>query len=170
MPVLRKTSSRYAGLTEMKFYDLKEAYLRASSYCAYQERSQDDVRERLREWNIRGEDAESVISRLIEENFLNEERFAKAFVGGKFRMKQWGRLKIRQELRSHGLTEACIKLAMKEINEQEYRQTLYRLLEKKNELLKDEETVIRKQKLIRYVLSKGYENDLVWNAVEEMLP
>lgn len=169
MPLLRKTSSRYAGFAEMKLYNLKEAYLRASSYCAYQERTQDEVRERLREWHIRGEDAELVIVRLIEENFLNEERFAKAFAGGKYRMKQWGRLKIRQELRARGLSDFCIKQALKEIEENEYRQTLRRVLEKKNETLKDEELMIRKQKLVRYALGKGYENDLIWSAVEDML-
>jgi regulatory protein len=169
MPLLRKTSSRYAGIAEMKLYDLKEAYLRASSYCAYQERTQDEVRDRLKEWNIRGEDAESVIARLIEENFLNEERFSKAFAGGKFRMKQWGRLKIRQELRGRGVSDYCIKQALKEIDESEYRQTLRRVLEKKNDTIKDEDTIIRKQKLIRFALGKGYENDLVWNAVEEIV-
>ncbi|MES2731199.1 MAG: regulatory protein RecX [Bacteroidota bacterium] len=164
MSLLRK-----APHSEAKLYDVKEAYLRASSYCAYQERSQDEVKERLREWNIRGEDAEMVIARLIEENFVNEERFAQAFAGGKFRILHWGRLKIRQELRARGLSENCIKLGMKGIEEEEYRQALYQLLEKKKTSLKDEDPLMKKQKLLRYAIGKGYENDLIWNAVEQLV-
>jgi len=169
MPLSIKVAGRSADYAAQKLYDVKEAYLRASSYCAYQERTPDEVRERLREWNIRGEDVEAVISRLVEENFVNEERFAKAFAGGKFRIKHWGRLKIRQELRARGLSEYCVKQAMKEIDEKEYHQTLCCLIEKKNASLKDEETLVKKQKLLRYALSKGYENDLAWNAVEELM-
>ena len=154
---------------ETKLYDLKEAYLRASSFCAYQERTQDEVRDRLREWNVRGEDVEEVIDRLIAENFVNDERFAKAFAGGKFRLKHWGRLKIRQELRMRNLSESCIRQAMLEIDEKEYQKTLYQLVERKMQTLKDEEPLIRKQKLLRYALSKGYENDLAWHVVEDLL-
>lgn len=147
---------------------VKDAFMRASSFCAYQERTQQEVRERLREWDVKGDEAEEVISRLIEDNFINEERFAKAFAGGKFRIKRWGRIKIKQELRMRGLSEYCIKQGMREIEDADYRHTLYALIEKKNEALKGEELVVKKQKLIRYALSKGYENDLVWKVIDEV--
>ena len=166
MSLLKKTGVR--PNTEAKLYDVKEAYLRASSFCAYQERTPDEVRERLREWNIRGEDAEVVVSRLVEEDFLSEGRFARAFAGGKFRIKHWGRLKIRHELRARGLSESCIRQGLLEIDEAAYRQTLQQLLEKKNDSLQDE-PVARKQKLLRYALSKGYENDLTWSVLEDVV-
>ena len=166
MSSLKKTGVRPNA--EAKLYDVKEAYLRASSFCAYQERTPDEVRERLREWNIRGEDAEVVVSRLVEEDFLSEGRFARAFAGGKFRIKHWGRLKIRHELRARGLSEGCIRQGLLEIDEAAYRQTLQQLLEKKNDSLQDE-PVARKQKLLRYALSKGYENDLTWNVLEDVV-
>ncbi|MBC7923226.1 MAG: RecX family transcriptional regulator [Ferruginibacter sp.] len=167
MSSLKKTGIRPNA--EAKLYDVKEAYLRASSYCTYQERTPDEVRERLREWNIRGEDAEVVVSRLVDEDFLNEGRFAKVFAGGKFRIKHWGRLKIRHELRARGLSEGCIRQGLLEIDETAYRHTLQHLLEKKNDSLRGEEAGARKQKLVRYALGKGYENNLVWNTVEEIV-
>ena len=146
----------------------KEFLRKASSFCAYQERTQDEVRKRLREWEIVGDDAELIISRLIEERFLNEERFAKAFAGGKFRVKKWGRIKIKYELKMRGLSDYNIKIGMKEINDEDYRETLKNLLKKKKKELFAKKTSILKQKLAKYVIGKGFESELVWAIIAEM--
>ena len=163
MPFFKKTAAD-GNAAETKQYDAKEAFLRACSFCAYQERSPAEVLERLREWQVRGEDAAWVVNRLQEENFLDEARFARSFAGGKFRVKRWGRVKIRHELRLHGLSEPLVRLGLQEINEADYRRTLLDLLAKKNAALRDEDPIARRQKLIRFGLAKGYENELVWQA------
>src|SRR4051812_10671897 len=114
-----------------KTYNPAQAFLKASHYCAYQERSHKEVRNKLYEYGLHKNDVEEVISKLITDGFLNEERFAKAFAGGKFRMKKWGRKKIVHELEALGVTPRCIRTALKAIDDSDYRNVLKALLEKK---------------------------------------
>lgn len=143
---------------------------KAASYCAYQERTQDEVRQRLKKWNVWGEEADELIAELISMNYLSEERFAKTYAGGKFRMKNWGRMKIRQELNRRGLSQYSIEKGMGEIEDKTYVENLKTLLvKKKNLLLKTESDAFKlKQKLVRFALGKGYESELVWKVVEEL--
>ncbi len=140
---------------------------RAASFCAYQERTPDEVRQRLAQWEVEGEDADEIIAELISLNYLSQERFARTYVSGKFRIKKWGKLRIKQELARRGLDEAAIKQGMEEINDSTYEETLRLLLTKKQEqLLRTEpDTFKRKQKLVRFALSKGYESGVVWKVV-----
>ncbi len=131
-------------------------------YCAYQERCHSEVRNKLLELGFRGIALEEAIASLIAENFLNEERFARSYTRGKFRIKQWGRKKIIHELKLKKVSEYCIKKGLLEIDEQEYQSTLQSLFEKKAAELKSEKNVwIRKQKVQRYLIQKGYEQELV---------
>jgi len=141
---------------------------KAASYCAYQERTQDEVKQRLKKWNVWGEEADEIIAELISMNYLSEERFAKTYAGGKFRMKNWGRMKIKQELNRRGLSDYSIASGMKEINDEAYLSGLTDLLAKKKILLEKMETdkFKLKQKLARFALGKGYESELVWKVVE----
>jgi regulatory protein len=141
---------------------LKTALQKAASFCAYQERTQQEVRDRLNDWDVYGDDAEEVIAELITQNFLNEGRFASAFAGGKFRVKNWGKRKIRQHLQQRGITGHNLEAAMTEIPADDYRATLTELLAKKRQSLRDDNPLIIKQKLYRYALSKGYESDLIF--------
>lgn len=143
---------------------------KAASYCAYQERTQDEVRQRLKKWNVWGDEADELIAELISMNYLSEERFAKTYAGGKFRMKNWGRMKIRQELNRRGLSQYSIEKGMGEIEDKAYVENLKTLLvKKKNLLLKTESDPFKlKQKLVRFALGKGYESELVWKVVEEL--
>lgn len=143
---------------------------KAASYCAYQERTQDEVKQRLKKWNVWGEEADEIIAELISMNYLSEERFAKTYAGGKFRMKNWGRMKIKQELNRRGLSDYSITSGMKEINDEAYLFTLKDLLAKKKILLEKTETdkFKLKQKLARFALGKGYESELVWKVVGEL--
>ena len=141
---------------------------KAASYCAYQERTQDEVRQRLKKWNVWGEEADELIAELISMNYLSEERFAKTYAGGKFRIKNWGRMKIRQELHRRGLSEYSIEKGMNEIEDAAYLSGLKEILTKKKALLSRTETDAfkLKQKLARFALGKGYESELVWRELE----
>lgn len=147
---------------------LNDALKKAAMFCAYQERTQQEVRDRLKDWGVIGDDAEEVIAELIQQNYLNEERFAKSFAGGKFRVKGWGKRKIKQHLQQRGITGYNLDQAMKEIEPDDYRTTLADLLTKKRQTIRDANPLVVKQKLVRYALSKGYESDLVWQVVEGM--
>lgn len=146
----------------------REVLVKAANFCAYQERTQQEVRKRLAELEVEGDEAEEMIVWLIENNYLNEERFARIFAGSKFRQKRWGRLKIRQELKMRGVSEYCLKAGMNEIDNDDYIQTLTEMLEKKSREIKDSNPLIRKQKLLRYALSKGFESDLVFDLMKEL--
>jgi len=138
-------------------------------FCAYQERSHADVEQKLWDLKVRKSEHGELIATLIEEDYLNEERFARAFVGGKFRMKDWGRKKIIYALKENKVSEYNIKKAMKEINEGDYLKTLNGLAEKKYALLKGEQYLVRKKKTMDYLLQKGYESDLVNDALKNLV-
>ena len=131
-------------------------------YCAYQERSHKEVRSKLLELEIYGDELENYISILIAENYLNEERYACAIVRGKFNYKQWGRNKILQTLKQQGISTYCINKARKEIDEDDYLKTIQTLAEKKMETLRSERNKFTKMtKLKNYLLQKGYEFDYI---------
>jgi regulatory protein len=153
---------------KMKKYTPAQAKGKIEYYCAYQERSHHEVRNKLYEYGLYSSDVEDLLSQLITDGFLNEERFAKAFAGGKFRMKKWGRIKIVHDLEAHGISKNCIKAGLKEISEEDYQTTLKGLLIRKNELLEDENEFARRDKLVKYAIQKGYESDLVWRLIKEM--
>ena len=117
-----------------KKFTPQQALLKAAGYCAYQERCHEEVREKLSEWGIYGEDAGNILLQLIGQNYLNEERFAKAFAGGKFRTKRWGRIKITLELKARKVSDYCIHDAMKEIDEELY-------IKKQNSFVPDKQKI-----------------------------
>jgi regulatory protein len=138
-------------------------------YCAYQERCHSEVRHKLLELHFRGQDLENAIVSLIENGFLNEERYARSYVGGKFRVNHWGRRKIAQELKQKRVSEYCIHKGLTEIREEDYWKTLQALALKKQRELKAEKNVwIRKQKIQRYLIQKGYETDLIGRILKEI--
>lgn len=145
-----------------------EALLKAAHYCAYQERCHNEVRHKLADWGIYGQEADQVIAKLIEQNYLNEERFAKAFVGGKFRVKQWGRLKIKRELKIRGLSDYCINLALREIEDDVYVHTLRSLMQSKLKSVKASNPLEAKHKVYHYLATKGYEGDLILDLFKQV--
>jgi regulatory protein len=148
----------------------EDALQRVRRYCAYQERSHQEVRSKLFDLGLGVDAVDEALSKLINEGFLNEERFAKAFAGGKFRIKHWGRLKIQRELESHGLTERCIATGLKEIDTSDYDKTLDILLRKKIEQTDESNPFVRRDKVARFAISRGFEPDLVWTKVKKILP
>lgn len=147
-----------------------QAKVSIENYCAYQERSHKQVRNKLFKYGLYSSEVEAMISELISSRFLNEERFAKAYAGGKFRMKKWGKAKIQYQLKSEGLSKRCIALGLKEIDSDEYEKTLLTLLNKKINSLKDESIFVRRQKAARFALGKGYESDLIWKILDKAHP
>lgn len=142
---------------------------KAAAFCAYQERTHGEVRERLRKWGVYGSDAEEIIAGLITQNYLSEERFARTYAGGKFRVRQWGRLKIKMELKRRGLSEYNIGEGIKEIGDSDYKEGLMSLLKKKSRSLPGKDSRELEAKLVRFALGKGYEMDLVRESVREIL-
>jgi regulatory protein len=143
------------------------AYAKIQQYCAYQERSHKEVKNRLFDYGLYASEVDELISKLIVEGFLNEERFAKAFAGGKFRIKRWGRIKIKQELEMQGLTKRCVAIGLKEIDSSDYRKTLKTLIQKKSAQTSEQNPFKRKNLIARYVISKGYEAEMVWEMLKE---
>lgn len=115
-------------------------------------------------------EVDELLTYLISEGFLNEERFAKAFTGGKFRIKKWGRIKITHALESKGLTRNCIRIGLKEIEEEDYYQTLMDLLKLKIAELNEGNIFILRDKASKFAIQKGYEPDLVWGVLKKLLP
>lgn len=148
----------------------KDALVKAANFCAYQERTQAEVREKLKSLDVEGDEADEIIVYLIEENYLNEGRFAKIFAGSKFRVKRWGRQKILFELKARKLSEHSIREGLAEIDDDDYMETLKELIEKKkHELRTEKQPLILKQKLARYAMSKGFEGDLVWDIINKLV-
>ena len=150
-------------------YTVKEATIKLMQFCAYRDRSHKEVEEKLRGMNMIPAAQEKIIIQLMQEDFLNEERFARSFVRGKFRIKKWGKIKIKQELKFREISAPIIKNALTEIDQQKYTSTLYELAEKKLRLLKEPDKFKKKRKLADFLLRKGYESNLVYEATNELL-
>lgn len=148
-----------------KKYTPRQAKLKMESFCAYQERSQQEIRDKLYNWGLCADDIENIIADLITDNFLNEERFAKAFVRGKFRIKKWGKIKIVQHLKAKRVSPPLIKIALREIDLDEYEENLDMLIQKKVGNDAHLLSLTEKSKLVRYLQSKGYENELIFDRI-----
>jgi regulatory protein len=141
------------------------ALAKLQRYCAYQDRCHSEVRTKLLDLGVRGEALEEIMADLISDDFLNEERFAKSYTRGKFRMKQWGKIKILQGLRERRISEYCIKEGLSEIADDDYLQTISDLLDKYERLHPQLSANELKTKAAAYVLSRGFESSLVWDSV-----
>ena len=150
-------------------YSLLEAKAKLEALCAYQERCSFELRRKMISWKVDSEDQDRLLADLITNNFLNEQRFAEAFVSGKVRIKRWGRIKIKQELKQRNISDYSIRKGLESINIEEYWGNLVHLAERKW-LLTERETneFKRKAKIIRFLNSKGYESDLIRDAFEEL--
>ena len=144
---------------------MKPELEKARKYCAYQERSQQEVRDKLYDLGLHRNEVEQCIAQLVAENYLNEQRFAIAYAGGKFRMKEWGRVKIKLALKQKKVSDYCIRKALEEISSKDYRKTLNKLLSKKNKEVKESNPVKKKYKVAQYAISRGFEPEIVWEEL-----
>jgi regulatory protein len=140
----------------------EQALQKARHYCGYQERCHSEVQEKLYSFGLRKPQVETALATLIEENYLNEERFAIQYAGGHFRLNQWGKVRIRYQLKQKHVSDYCIKKALEAIDDEDYDRTLARLAEKKGETLDPSDAVaLRRKQLQEYLLRKGYEPDRI---------
>jgi regulatory protein len=147
----------------------EEALQKIRHYCDYQKRSHSETRKKLYSLGLWKNDVEDLLAHLIEENYLNEEGFAIAFARGKFRMKQWGKVKIKNELKLKQVSNYCINKALNEIKEEDYLHTFEKLAKKRIQSLKSEKNIfIKKRKVQDHLLQKGYEWELVSKIVANM--
>ena len=149
-------------------YSLLEAKTKIESWCAYQERCFSEVYTKLSSLGLDNEDIERLVAELIKANFLNEERFARAYCSGKFKLKGWGKIKIRQHLKQKRVNDKCIEYGMQEIDADEYLERLKSLAERKNQDLVNEKNAWNKKaKIVRFLQQKGYEQDLIYEVVND---
>lgn len=146
---------------DKKLLTREQALQKLRQYCAYQERSHFEVQQKLWDLGVRRADHDELIAALIEDDYLNEERFAIQYAGGKFRMKSWGRRKILYGLKEKRVSEYCIKKAMKSLDEEAYEQTLKKLAEDKYASLRGEQYLVRKKKTQDFLLQRGFEPELI---------
>jgi regulatory protein len=148
--------------TKKKYYSWHEALEKLKKYCAYQERTHQEVRAKSRQYNLNSEEAERAIVILIEENYLNELRFALAYASGKSKLKGWGPLKIKNRLQQKGISEYCIEQAMKQIKPDDLELLFDKWVEKKGRTLKSEKNQrVKKEKLARFLIAKGFDANMV---------
>jgi regulatory protein len=137
-------------------------------FCSYQERCIRDTEEKLKDWAVQKKLIPSIISQLQEEGFINEERFAKVYAGGKFRVNKWGRQKIEFELKLKGIPEGMIQKGIEEIDEEDYQRILRDLIRKKQKEITPENDLNIREKIITFVQGKGYEMELILTALKEL--
>ena len=150
-----------------KVYTVKEATERIQSYCAIQDRCQWEVEKKMKEWGISDEIIENILTDLILDKFVNEERFSESFCRGKFRIKKWGKVKIENELKIKNISKKCINKGLLQIEKKEYIKVLKDLYLKKRDSLKDTNQFIRKGKIARHLQQKGFESKLIWELINK---
>lgn len=146
-----------------------DALAKARAYCARQERCQQEVRDKLYGWGEYKAQVEAIIAQLIGEGFLNEARFAEHFAVSKFRQKGWGRRKIEQALRMKQVSEPCIALGLKSIEDEEYRKALVKAVAKRWEKVKEENAFMKRQKVMAYFLRRGFSLEQIEMALARLL-
>lgn len=154
---------------QKKTYTVEEAKKKLEYYCAYQERCHKEVRQKLKGMSMIPEAIDVIIVHLLEHNFLNEERFAKTFVSGKFKFKHWGKRRLILELKKKDISKVNINQALSEINEAEYIEVFNNLAEKRMLIIKESNKLKKKKKLTDYLLYRGWESHLVYKKVNELL-
>lgn len=147
--------------------DRNEVFQKAQHYCSFQERSQQEVRDKLYEWGLHKNDVEDVLADLITGGFLNEERFAIAYAGGKFRINGWGKNKIRHALMQKRVSPKCIETGLAGIDEDDYIAELKKNLSEKMKSTSEKNPLKKKHKAAQYAIGKGFESGMVWEMLKE---
>ena len=151
-----------------RVYDIRIALERIKSYCALQDRCQWDVLRKLNEWGLQQATKDHILELLITDKFIDEERFSVSFCRGTFRIKNWGKRKITNELKRKQISTICINIGLKEIDDNEYNQVLEKLFHQKKNTLKDKNHFTRKTKIASFLIQRGFESNLVWEKIREL--
>ncbi len=151
-----------------KWISVDDALAKLQHFCAYRDRCHQEVRKKLLDLGIYGEDLENIIIQLIEERFLDEERFARSFTRGKFRINKWGKIRIKQELKRREISDYCIRKGMEEIKPEAYEEQLQEVITNKAAQVREENSYKKKNKVAGYAIGRGYEPALVWEKIKEL--
>ena len=149
-------------------FTVKEATVKLMQFCAYRDRTHKEVEEKLKSMNMIPEAQQQIIMQLMQENFLNEERFAKSFARGKFRIKKWGKKRITNELKLRGISPRNIQTGLKEISEADYISTFHEISEKKWESITETSVIKKKKKLADYLQYRGWESHLIFEKASDL--
>jgi regulatory protein len=152
-----------------KSFTVKEIQSKLENYCVYQDRCHKEVEQKMWEYQLIPEAKELILLSLMKDDFLNEERFSKSYARGKFRIKSWGKPRIVRELKFRDISAYNIKTALKEIDEQEYIATIYRITENRNDVISESNHYKRKKKLVDFLMRKGFESNLIFKVVDEVI-
>lgn len=155
-------------MQEKQFYTLEEGKKKIEHYCAYQERCHKEVIKKLKELGMIPLAIDAIIAQLIEDNYLNETRFAQSFARGKFRIKKWGKIRIQSELKARQISDYNIKLCLKEINEVEYNATFWLLFNKRKLSVHGKSLSVKKKKILTYMIYRGWETQKIYEALHEL--
>ena len=155
-------------MNPQKTFTVDEAQKKLESFCAYQERCHKEVRLKLKDMKMIPQAIDKIIVHLIEHNFLNEERFAKSFARGKFRIKKWGKDRIVRELKFRDISAYNIKSALKEIDEELYVKTIEKIAASKKITIKESNLFKKKKKIYDYLYRKGYESSLIQETIQKL--
>ncbi|NKI26201.1 RecX family transcriptional regulator [Arenibacter sp. 6A1] len=153
-----------------KTYTLSEATKKLESYCAYQDRCHKEVQQKLQQMGMIPEAIDHILAFLIQENYLNEERFARSFARGKFNIKKWGKNRIVNELKQRDISKFNIKVALEEITPEAYYTTLDTLAKKRLAEIREKDIQKCRKKLADYLLYRGWESSLVYEKIFELVP
>jgi regulatory protein len=156
------------GNSDSSTSDPAGIFERIGRYCAYQERCFCDVKQKLSEWKVPGGMINTITKKLKDEGFIDDERFARLFARGKFRINKWGRLRIRYELKCRNIPDHMIHKALLEISEEDYRKTVRELILKKKSEIKPGKNLNIREKIITFVTGKGFEFDLIAEVIKEL--
>tara|TARA_B110000196_G_scaffold95740_1_gene82906 strand:+ start:43 stop:516 length:474 start_codon:yes stop_codon:yes gene_type:complete len=151
-----------------RVYDINIAIERLKNYCALQDKCQWDVIQKMQEWGLLEVSKNHILELLIQEKYVDEERYSRSFCRGKFRIKKWGKVKISNELKKKYISEVCITKGLEEINDFEYQEELNKQYHKKKSVIKEKNYFIKKKKIATYLINRGYENNLVWDKLREL--
>lgn len=156
-------------MIKKKSFTVNEIKRKLEQYCVYQDRCHKEVEQKMKEFTLIPEARELILLSLMKDNFLNEERFSKSYARGKFRIKSWGKQRIVRELKLRDISAYNIKTALKEIDEAAYLETIYKITENRNAVISEPNIYKRKKKLIDFLMRKGFESNLIFETVNEVV-
>ena len=152
-------------MKEKKYFSIEEIKRKLERYCVYQDRCHKEIETKLKEFVLIEEARNQIVLHLLEHDFVNEERFSKSFARGKFRLKKWGKQRIVREMKQREISAYNIKVALREIDDDAYLETVFEITEKRNRLINETNIFKRKKKLSDYLMRKGYEFELISTTV-----
>jgi len=162
--MMNSDSAKYKVNIEL---DKEKIFNNILKFCTYQERAESEVKEKLKKYKLSGIQTEKILKKLKEEKFIDNQRFARIYAGGKFRNNQWGKVKIRYELMRRSINENFIEEALELIDEYEYKQMIRKLIRKKLTTVQEEDRFILRNKIAHYIFTKGFESELVWEMLNK---